>query len=163
MDNIFFGEATCPLFSLFRGKLILTTKIVESKEMTIQKINSQQCESIRKHISEALAVVEENLGLSVQLGCMRYTDETVKCTMDVRLKGVPSAEIKALEYMIDLFDLPNDLAKRELFIGGKYYHVTGCKPKARKNHFIITPLDGSANRVCPIESIHSALQMAKSA
>lgn len=125
--------------------------------MTIETINPNQCAVIREKLSTAIAAVEEELGLVIKMGKMSYTAETVGCKMDIRLNGSDSPEIKALKEYIVLFDLPEDLTTRELVIDNLRCRVTGCNPKARRNHFIIETLEGSATYVCPVHTIRKAL------
>jgi len=121
--------------------------------MKLTNIGPNECQAIRMAVANALRAVEEEMGVSINLGHMTYTGSEVRCKMTTRvaqtltltdgvLANAPSQMERdfieqAHVYGLDASDLHNNVV-----LNGNAYEIVGLKPRSRKYPIICKRLVG---------------------
>ena len=101
----------------------------------MNEITRQGCREIRQAAEDALKVVEDDLGVSVEIGNGRFNDESVtfKITFHVeRPEGTKTTAEMQFEALAPQFGLKVSDLHRKFRSGHKVYEITGLKATRHK-------------------------------
>lgn len=96
--------------------------------MTITKFNKRNAQLTRAALHENLQEWLDENGLELDVGAMRYSDDSVECKIIVKTAGADEAEFNQNASWLQL----EGQYGKEFRSGGKTYTITGVAPRSRK-------------------------------
>lgn len=120
-----------------------------AQQLTV--INRAACKTVRSSLTEALELVEQELGVKISVGNARFSDVNVDFKVSVRLASAAPEREDAYNKFRLLHGLP-ELHTEFTLPGDGTYKIVGFKPRATKNNVIIA--NGSGKEyVCPAATV----------
>ena len=117
--------------------------------MKIETINREQAQIIREILNSDLAPILEQYGLSLEIGNASFDSNSINFkNVRIALESAPSKNESALEQELEARKTYNwrggllDTTKIHKQ-GKRAFQLTGFKPKARKNCWVVTDLNTS--------------------
>ena len=114
--------------------------------MIIETINREQAKIIREILNSDLSTILEEYGLSLELGNASFDSNSISFkNVRIALENAPSKNEAALEQELEARKTYNwrcMLDTTKIHKQGKHaFQLTGFKPKARKNCWVVTDLN----------------------
>lgn len=114
--------------------------------------------NVRAAIDAALAGVEKEFGIKIQLGSMKYTAESIKATLEAMIAD-PILEGVDPKYVQEILKYreTKDLYKAETTIGGVKAIVVGIKPRTTGTQAVIRRSGDNSLRLVPTHDVRAGL------
>lgn len=113
-----------------------------------QKFNKQNLSKLRESLNAAVSLVEEELGVEVVVGSIKYTDNEATITVKARTisEGGESYDPMKADFLAwcSLFGFSQDDLGKTFTSNGKTFTISGMKPNNRRYPIIATDSDGKA-------------------
>jgi len=116
--------------------------------VSVTRFNEQNLREIREALESALAIVEEETGLSIELGSCRFLPHSAKFKVEVKTvdrdgrafdEGAANFKVFAKDFGLE----PEYLGR--VFVSNSIeYTITGLKPRNKKYPIIATRADGKS-------------------
>jgi hypothetical protein len=116
--------------------------------MTFSFANHTDLDNLRASMAAALANVEKEFGIKIQVGKMSYTAESVSMPLtamvaDTLLEGLDPKYVKELTKYRET----KNLFKEETIVGGVKSVIVGMKPRTTGQQIIIRRLSDNSLRI----------------
>ena len=111
----------------------------------IREFNKFSAVMIRTDITKELQAIGEKLGVFIELGSGTFTPTELGMRLNITLReGYDGKSGRQTQYERNafMFGLPDKSFGKSFSYGGKYYKITGIRPKARKNPVLATDSSG---------------------
>lgn len=114
----------------------------------ITSFSSANLDNVRAALNAAMANVEKEFGIKIQVGKMTYTAQSVTMTVssmiaDDLLEGLDPKYVKELTKYFD----SKDLFKKETTVGGVKCIIVGMKPRTSGGQIVIRRTNDNSLRI----------------
>jgi hypothetical protein len=124
----------------------------------ITSFGPHNLENVRAAMAAAMAKVEEEFGISIKIGGIKYTTDSIKTDVtamiaDPLLEGLdPKFVQELLKYRET-----KDLFKKETMVGGVKCTIVGIKPRTTGTQAVVRRSNDNSLRIVAIDQVRAGL------